>query len=159
MSEESVKLFISYSHEDEKLRRQLDKHLAPLKGQNIIEAWHDREIVAGDDWANKIDENLNKADIILLLVSPDFIDSKYCFEIELQQAVQRHKNGEAIVVPVILEPCDWSWLSFAQFQAFPKEGKAITTWENQNEAFLNVAQGIRKVAQDLFAQRQQKLQH
>jgi len=158
MPEESVKLFISYCHRDEKLREQLDKHLSPLKGQKIIEAWHDRQIRAGDEWANQIDDNLNKADIILLLVSPDFVASPYCSDIELKQAVKRHENGEAIIVPVILEPCDWSWLPFAKFQAFPKDGKAITTWGNQNEAFLDVATGLRKVAQELFAKRQQKLQ-
>jgi hypothetical protein len=158
MPEESVKLFISYCHRDEKLREQLDKHLAPLKGQKVIEAWHDRQIQAGVEWANQIDDNLNKADIILLLVSPDFVASNYCSNIELKQAVKRHESGEAIVVPVILEPCDWSWLPFAKFQAFPKDGRAITTWNNQNEAFLDVATGLRKVAQELFLQRQQKLQ-
>lgn len=156
MPDESVKLFISYCHRDEILRQQLDKHLAPLKGQKVVEAWHDRQIRAGEEWANQIDANLNKADIILLLVSPDFVASDYCSKIELEQAVKRHEAGEAIVVPVILEPCDWSWLPFAKFQAFPKDGKAIATWGNQNEAFLDVAQGIRKVAQELFAKRQQK---
>jgi len=158
MSAESVKLFISYSHEDEKLREQLDKHLAPLKGQKVIEEWHDRQIEAGDEWERQINENLNKADIILLLVSPNFVNSPYCNGIELKQAEQRHKNGEATIVPVILEPCDWNWLPFGKFQPFPKDGKAITTWGNQNEAFLDVAQGIRKVAQELFAKRQKKLQ-
>ncbi len=153
MPEESVKLFISYCHRDETLRQQLDKHLAPLKGQKVIEAWHDRQIRAGDEWANQIDHNLNKADIVLLLISPDFVASDYCSNIELEQAVKRHENGEAIIVPVILEPCDWSWLPFAKFQAFPKDGKAITTWGNQNEAFVDVAQGLRKVAQELFAKR------
>lgn len=157
MLEESVRLFISYSHRDEDLRKQLDKHLAPLKGQKVIAAWHDRQIRAGDEWANQIDNNLNKADIILLLISPDFVASEYCSNIELEQAMKRHEKGEAIVVPIILEPCDWSWLPFARFQAFPKDAKAVTTWSNQNEAFLDVAAGIRKVAQDLFAQRQQKL--
>lgn len=156
MSENSVKLFISYSHSDEMLRRQLDKHLAPLKGQKIIEEWHDRQIEAGAEWANQIDAKLNKADIVLLLISPDFVASDYCSKIELAQAVNRHENGEAIVVPVILEPCDWSWLPFAKFQALPKNGKAITKWANQNEAFLDVATGLREVAEELFAKRQQK---
>jgi formylglycine-generating enzyme required for sulfatase activity len=108
------------------------------------------------EWANQIDDNLNKADIILLLISPDFVASDYCSNIELSQAIRRHEAGEAIVVPVILEPCDWTWLPFSKFQAFPKDAKAITTWINQNEAFLDVAAGIRKVAQELFAKRQQQ---
>ena len=153
----SVKLFISYSHRDEELRQQLDKHLASLKRQKVIEAWHDRKIEAGMEWAQKIDDNLNKADIILLLISPDFICSNYCSEIEMRQAVKRHEAGEAIVVPIILEPCDWKWLSFSKYQAFPKNAKPITTWTNVNEAFLDVIQGIRTVSERLFEQRQQKL--
>ena len=158
MSEESVKLFISYSHKDEALQEQLVTHLAPLKKQKVIEAWHDRQIQAGMNWENQIDDKLNIADIVLLLISPDFVASDYCSNIEIEQAMKRHHDGEAIIIPVILEPCDWSWLPFAKFQAFPKDARAITTWDNQNEAFLDVAAGIRTVAQDLFAQRQQKLQ-
>src|SRR5689334_10065080 len=110
MEDKSVKLFISYSHRDEELKQQLDKHLASLKRQKVIEAWHDRKIEAGMEWAKQIDNNLNKADIILLLISPDFIFSNYCSEIEMEQAIKRHEAGEAIVVPIIIEPCDWTWL-------------------------------------------------
>jgi tetratricopeptide (TPR) repeat protein len=156
--EESVKLFISYSHRDEALRQQLDKHLAPLKRQKVIEAWHDRQIPAGTEWANEIDENLRNADIVLLLVSPDFVASDYCSNTELEIAMSRHQQGAAIIIPVVLEPCDWSWLPFAKFQAFPKDALAVTSWPNQNEAFLNVATGIRKVAQDILAQRQGQFQ-
>jgi hypothetical protein len=157
MAAKSVELFISYSHRDEELRQQLDKHLASLKRQKVIEAWHDRKIEAGMDWAKQIDNNLNKADIILLLISPDFIFSNYCSEIEMEQAIKRHEAGEAIVVPIILEPCDWSWFPFSKYQAFPKNAKPISTWTNANEAFLDVIQGIRTVAERLFEQRQQKL--
>jgi hypothetical protein len=156
MTDKSVKLFISYSHRDEELRQQLDKHLASLKRQKVIEAWHDRKIEAGMDWAKQIDNNLNKADIILLLISPDFIFSNYCSEIEMEQAIKRHEAGEAIVVPIILEPCDWTWFPFSKYQAFPNNAKPISTWTNVNEAFLDVIQGIRIVAERLFEQRQQE---
>ncbi|MEH2161804.1 MAG: TIR domain-containing protein [Nostoc sp.] len=157
MAGKSVELFISYSHRDEELRQQLDKHLASLKRQKVIEAWHDRKIEAGMEWAKQIDDNLNKADIILLLISPDFIFSNYCSEIEMEQAIKRHEAGEAIVVPIILEPCDWTWLPFSKYQAFPKNAKPITTWTNANEALLDVVQGIRTVVERLFEQRQQEL--
>jgi hypothetical protein len=156
MAGKSVELFISYSHRDEELRQRLDKHLASLKRQKVIEAWHDRKLEAGMEWAKQIDDNLNKANIILLLISPDFIASNYCSEIEMEQAIKRHEAGEAIVVPIILEPCDWTWLPFSKYQAFPKNAKPITTWTNANEAFLDVIQGIRTVAERLFEQRQQK---
>jgi hypothetical protein len=149
MDEELIELFISYSHRDETLRQQLDKHLTPLQRQKVISTWHDRKIGAGQEWAKEIDDNLSKAHIILLLISPDFVASDYCYDLELGQALQRHERGEAIVVPVIIEPCDWTWLPFGKLQAFPKDGKAITTWSNQNEAFLDVSKGIRAVAQQL----------
>jgi hypothetical protein len=157
MTGKSVELFISYSHRDEELRQQLDKHLAALKRQKVIEAWHDRKIEAGMEWAREIDNNLNKADIILLLISPDFIFSNYCSEIEMEQAIKRHEAGEAIIVPIILEPCDWTWLPFSKYQAFPKNAKPVTTWTNINEAFLDVTQGIRAVAERLFKQQQEKI--
>jgi hypothetical protein len=154
----SITLFISYAHNDEELRRQLDKHLAPLQRRKIIDAWHDRKIEAGQRWAKEIDEKLNNADIILLLISPDFVASNYCSEIELKKAMERHAAGESKVVPIILEPCDWKCYDFGQLQAFPKDGKAITLWPNRNEAFLNVAEGIGQVAEDLFEQRKKKLE-
>ena len=156
MESTSVELFISYSHRDEALKHQLDKHLASLKRQQVIDSWHDRRLEAGMEWAKEIDDNLNQADIILLLISPDFIYSNYCSEIEMEQAIKRHEAGEAIVVPIILEPCDWQWLPCSKYQAFPKDAKPITTWTNINEAFLDVIQGIRTVAERLFEQRQQK---
>jgi hypothetical protein len=154
----SVTLFISYAHNDEELRRQLDKHLAPLQRRKIIDAWHDRKIEAGQRWAEEIDEKLNHADLILLLISPDFVASDYCSDIELKKAMKRHAAGESKVVPIILEPCDWKCYDFGQLQAFPKDGKAITLWSNRNAAFLDVAEGIGRVAEDLFEQRKKKLE-
>lgn len=139
MENTSVQLFISYSHRDEALKQQLDKHLASLKRQKVIDYWHDRKLEAGMEWANKINENLNQSDIILLLISPDFIYSNYCSEIEMEQAIKQHDAGKAIIVPIILEPCDWKWLPVNKYQAF-----------------LDVIQGIRIVAERLFEQRQQR---
>ena len=124
----------------------------------MIDTWHDRKIGAGKEWAKQIDDNLNEADIILLLVSPDFVDSNYCYDNELKQAMKRHNDGEAVVIPVILRPCDWSGLSFAKLQAFPKDANPISTSEDTDAALLDVEKGIGKVAQALFAKRQQKLQ-
>ena len=155
---QSVTLFISYAHRDEDLKTQLDKHLTPLKLQKIIEKWSDRQIEGGQDWAHQIDSNLKSADIILLLVSPDFVSSEYCAGIELQEAMKRYRSGDAVVVPVILEPCDWKWLDFGKLQATPKDGKAITDWPNINSAFLDVINTIRQIAQGLLDQRQKKLE-
>lgn len=133
-----VSIFFSYSHRDESLRDELEKHLAGLKHQGLIDTWHDRRITAGEEVDDAISEHLEKADIILLLVSPDFIASDYCYSIEMVRALQRHNNGEARVIPVILRPCDWKDLEFGKLLATPKDGKPVTKFPNQDEAFLEV---------------------
>ena len=100
-------LFYSYAHEDELLREQLEKHLSLLKRQGFISGWHDREILPGATWAQEIDVHLESASIVLLLVSPDFLASDYCYEVEMQRALERHRCGETRVIPIILRPCDW----------------------------------------------------
>src|SRR3989454_10208811 len=138
-------IFISYAHEDELLRQQLGTHISLLRRQGLISEWHDREILPGDEWAHEIDEHLQIASIILLLISPDFLASDYCYDIEMQRALERHQRGEARVVPILLRPCDWQSAPFAHLQALPRDGKAITTWDNQDEAFQQIAQGLRQV--------------
>jgi hypothetical protein len=142
-------LFFSYSHADEALRDQLEKHLSGLQRQGIITSWHDRRIVAGTAFAEAIDQNIETADVILLLVSPDFIASDYCYEREMKQALARHRRGEARVIPVILRPCDWHDLEFGTLMATPKDGRAITKWPNMDEAFLDVVLAIKTSLSDL----------
>src|SRR5438270_622311 len=113
-------VFFSYSHRDEDLRNELEVHLSALKRQDIIQAWHDRRIGSGNDFELTISEHLEASDIILLLVSPYFIASDYCYEIEMRRALQRHNAGEARVIPVILQPCDWQHLPFGKLLAVPK---------------------------------------
>ena len=142
-------VFFSYSHVDENLRDQLEKQLAMLKRQGVIETWHDRRIGAGQDIDEAIDQHINTDDIILLLVSPDFIASDYCYEIELKRALERHEAGEAIVIPVILRACDWHHAPFGKLLATPKDGKPVTQWPDRDEAFLQVAKAVREAASRL----------
>ena len=139
----AVRVFISYSHKDEALRNQLEVQLAMLKRQGLVEIWHDRRLVAGDrlDWT--ISEELDNADIILLLVSPDFLASDYCYKIEKGRALERHHTGEARLISVILRPCDWQHTDLAEFVVTPRDGKPITQWPDRDEAFLDVVQSIR----------------
>lgn len=139
-----VEVFFSYCHRDEALRDELAKHLSIMRRQGIIDAWHDRQITAGSEWAGEIDTHLNSAQIILLLISADFLASDYCYDIELKRAMERHEAGTACVIPIILKPVDWHGAPFGKLQALPKNAQAITTWSNQDEAFQNVAQGLRK---------------
>lgn len=150
-----VELFYSYSHKDEKLREKLETHLALLKRQCIISGWHDRRIGAGQEWANQIDQHLNTAQIILLLISADFLASDYCYEKELMRAMERHETGEATVIPIILRPCDWHTAPFGKLQALPKDAKPIKQWTDKDEAFLDVTQGIRLAAEDINRQSRQ----
>ena len=136
-------LFFSYSHKDEDLRDQLEVHLSMLKREGLIEAWHDRKIPAGDEIDSTIDEKLEIADVILLLISADFLASPYCFDIEVQRAMQRHQEGSARVIPVILRPCDWHNAPFGTLLAAPKDGKPVTRWTDRDEAFVDVVRQIR----------------
>lgn len=147
----SIEIFYSYSHKDKVLREELEKQLSLLKWQGLITGWHDRRILAGQEWAGEIDTHLNTAQIILLLVSPDFMASKYCYGVEVKRAMERHERGEAIVVPVILRPVLWHGAPFGKLQALPTDGKPVTdsSWHSMDEAFLSVAEGIRKVV-DMF---------
>jgi len=136
-------LFYSYSHKDKDLRDKLESHLSMLKRDRHIRQWHDRMIAAGTEWKCQIDSRLNTADIILLLISADFLKSDYCYDVELQRAMERHAANNCRVMPVILRACDWRNAPFAKLQALPTDGKPITSWSNIDEAFTDVAMGIR----------------
>lgn len=145
-----AKLFLSYSHKDSEFRAELDIHLTALKRQGVIDVWHDRKISAGKDFEKEINRNLEEADIILLLVSPYFIASEYCYEIELKRAMEKHERGDARVIPVILEPCDWQKLNFGKLVATPTDGKPISKFPNKHDGFLEVTKAIRNAVEDLF---------
>jgi tetratricopeptide (TPR) repeat protein len=142
---QAIEVFYSYSHVDEALRNELEKHLKSLQRQGLITQWHDRRIDAGTEWASAIDIHLDIASVILLLISSDFIASDYCYDVEMQRAMERHEAGEATVIPIILRPADWQGTPFAKLQALPTNAKPITSWQNRDEAFLDVAKGIRAV--------------
>lgn len=146
-----AKVFYSYAHEDEELRNKLETHLAILRRNGVISEWHDRKIQAGTRWAQAIDHHVDTSNLILLLISPDFLASDYCHDIEMSRALARHSAGEATVIPVILRPVDWHGAPFSTLQALPRDAKPITTWSNLDEAFADVAAGIRKVLDTLPA--------
>jgi TIR domain len=146
-----IRLFYSYSHHDEDLRKELDNHLSLLRRTGLISAWHDRMIGTGDEWKGAIDKNLEEAHVILLLVSSSVLASDYCWDVETKQAVERHDGGEAKVIPIILRPCDWHGAPFGKLQVLPGDGKAVTSWSNRDEAFTKVAQEIRRAVEPMTA--------
>ena len=150
-SHTSVEVFYSYAHEDEKLRDELKKHLSNLKRQGVITDWYDRDITAGSEWDNEIKQHLESARVILLLISPDFMNSDYINNVEVKRAMERHEAGEAGVIPVILRPVDWQGAPFSKLQSLPSGVRPVTLWPNQDQAFLDVTKGIRRALEELFA--------
>jgi len=142
----ALKLFISYSHADQELLERLHKHFAQLQRDGSISEWYDREIHAGGTIHEEIDAALERADTFLACASPDYIASNYCFERELERALEKEKAGELTVVPVIFEPCEWLQTPLADFKALPRDGKPVSEFTNQNLALLEVATELRKLA-------------
>lgn len=144
---EPVDLFYSYAHEDEQLRDELDGHLALLRRKGVIRPWHDRGIVPGQKWDAAIDTQLTRADLILLLVSMDFLNSDYIWGKELATAVARAERGDASVVPVLLRAVDIEGAPFAHLQGLPTDLRPVTSWPNRDEAWTDVAKGIRRTVE------------
>lgn len=141
-----VRLFFSYSHKDEDLRNELEAHLALLKRQRVIASWYDRRITAGGDINQAISAELESSQIILLLVSAHFLASDYCYENELARALEMHAEGSAVVIPVILHPCDWHSAPFGHLRATPTDGKPVSMFANPHEAFAIIAKDVREAA-------------
>ncbi|HRV94196.1 MAG TPA: SUMF1/EgtB/PvdO family nonheme iron enzyme [Anaerolineae bacterium] len=150
---EPLNLFFAYARADQALRDELDKHLAFLRRSNLIKGWYDGDISAGEDWQQAIDQHLHTADIILLLVSPDFIASDYCYDVEMRKAMARHDAGETMVIPIILRPCRWKYAPFSKLQALPKNAKPVSRWANSDDAFDSVAEKIDTIVRQLLARR------
>lgn len=142
-----LKVFISYSHRDERMRAKLGEHLAPLVDEGLIRIWHDREIEAGADWEGEINQEIGKADIILLLVSAPFLSSRYCRK-ELLRAIEQRSAGKSLPIPIILRPCDWTSVfnrGDYKTQALPRNDRPVASgrWPNQDAAFAAIARELR----------------
>lgn len=145
-----LNIFIAYSREDDSFRIRLEKHLSTLKRREYINTWYDGKIEAGTEWKLEIDKALNAADIILLLISADFIASDYCYEIEMKRAIERHEKGEVVVIPILINHCDWEDTPFGVIQALPQNGKPITDsfWENSDKSLSIIAKSIKSLVEN-----------
>lgn len=150
---QALKVFVSYSHADEKLKNSVLHHLKPLERMGLITEWHDRKLLPGDAWGDVISQNIEEADIVLLLVSIDFINSKYCYDVELDHALERHADGTCRVIPIILRGCLWQHTPFSKLQALPRDGKPVISWPDLDEALAGVADGLRAAAEEVLASR------
>ena len=140
MMQGKIHVFLSYAHKDKVLKDQLTRHLSLLKRRDDINVWHDCHIGPGTEWERDIETKLNTAHLILLLVSPNFIDSEYCYGKEMKRAVERHNLGDARVIPIILCPVDWQEAPFGKLLALPSDARPVTMWRNRNQAFLDITQ-------------------
>ena len=144
-----LRIFCSYSHKDSKYRAELEAHMANLLSQGVVKVWHDRLIRPGTDWARDIDRNLDEANIVMLLVSADFMASRYCTGIELKRALERQTSEAVRVVPVLVRECDLAGAPFGQLQWLPTGAKPVKRWTDRDSAWTDVVKGLRKVVDDL----------
>jgi len=138
------KLFVSYSRRDAEYLNEFKVHLAGLKRNKKIEVWTDQEIVPSDKWKQKLKQELETADIMVFLLSPDFIASDFIYEEEVMKAIERRNKGEVVILPIIIRPCDFSSTPLTDFQALPRNAEPISTWENKDEAWMNVVDGLKR---------------
>lgn len=144
-----VTVFFSYAQKDELLRSELSKHLSILERNGVIAGWHEQQIIPGQEGAQAVSEWLDNAQLILLLVSSDFIASESCWNVDVQWAMERHTAGETRVIPILLRPVSWRGAPFGKLQPLPSNGKPVTTWTSKDEAFLDIAHGIEAVVAGL----------
>ena len=145
-----IKIFYCYAHEDDALREQLARHLSPLRRLRDITGWFDHDIQAGADWKREREAQMDAASIILLLISADFMASDYCYTVEMRRALERHRTGTACVIPILLRPVEWEKTSLGGLSPLPSNKRPVTQWADQDEAWLNVVQGISEVVRKLL---------
>ncbi|HEY6287542.1 MAG TPA: toll/interleukin-1 receptor domain-containing protein [Ktedonobacteraceae bacterium] len=150
----AFEVFISYSHQDQLLRTELDKHLSNLKRQNIITSWYDGDIIPGTEWEPEIMQRLKLAQIILLLLSADFMASDFCYSIEMKEAIARHDANQARVIPILLRPTDLKDSILTKLKMLPTDAKPVTRWLTLDDAFEDIVQGIRVAIDDLTSKGQ-----
>ena len=141
----SWRIFYSYSHKDAELRQTLATFLAPLKQKGKIVEWYDRQIRPGADWNKEISSELDSANLILLLVSADFLASDYCDGVEVEKAMTRLKRKEVEVVPILLRQCLWKESRFSELQFIPRNDRPIVGSSSLDEAFAEVAREIQQI--------------
>ena len=158
--EASVEIFCSYSHarQDEALRAAFTKSMSPWVRKKVVQIWHDGRNLAGDNWAPNIDEHLNSADIVVLLVSPDFLSSDFCCDKEMVRALERMQRKEALVVPIIVRPSNWKETRLSDIQVLPDKAKPVTLWPHRDLAWQNVAESLAASAREVLTRKLKILQ-
>ncbi len=157
MNNKKIKIFCSYSHKDEEIKDELEKHLSIYKRIGLIELWTDRKILPGENWSLRINDEIENSDVVLFLVSADFISSDYCFEVEVKKAIKQHEMGQSVVVPIILRECNWEGAPFEYIQGLPTDMKPIVSkhWFSKDEGYNNVSLNLGKIIKVFLQKKKQ----
>jgi hypothetical protein len=153
--DKEVQIFLSYAHRDEPLAQELLKHLQLLKRQSMVTIWSTNNIYPGQAYTQAIHNHLSSAQLILLLISPDFLSSEDTYDVSLQ-AMTRHRTGETRVIPILLRPTDWKVAPFGRLAPLPTNGRPLTTWTNRDLAYLDIVEAIRETMKDLSSSTNKK---
>jgi hypothetical protein len=145
-----ISLFASYAPQDTTLEQELKEHLRPLQREGLIELWPDRDMSAATGWEQERNKHLQTAQIILLLVSIDYLNSDYCSGVEMKQALERHQRGEVRLIPILLRPCSWDRSPISRLQVLPSNGKPVTVWSHREEAWLDVVRALSRVVEHIL---------
>ncbi len=151
-----IEVFISYSKNDLPRLEELIAHLSNLQRENLISVWYDRQMTAGEEWSDEINERLNSARMVFLLVSRNFLSSKYCFDVELPRIIERQDKDDVVVVPILISACEWEKAAFSQYQLLPSNRVPVASWSNTDEAFRDVVIGIRKAVEKLRGESEER---
>ena len=143
-----IRIFLSCAEEDKDFLHALETQLSSLKREGLIKCYNRYGLSPGIDWQEKAKEYLNAADIILLLVSPAFVASDYCYTEEAAPAMALHNNEKTRVIPVIVRPLEWERLVFGGLASLPI-GKAVSMWSNKDDALSNIVKGIKETIDEL----------
>lgn len=146
---QAIKIFISYSRKDKAYKEELVEFLAPMRRKGIIESWNDKDIIAGEQWEDELLEQLAAAHIVIFLISSSFLNSDYINRVEINGAIERHKNRELVIIPVLVRSSDFLTSDLSSFQSLPSDLKPISTWNDSDSAWLNVTEGLKKVIQSI----------
>jgi internalin A len=145
----ALEIFFSYAHKDEVWLKRIETSLMGLVRRDLIHVWHDGNISQGTEWLAEMKERLEMSQIIVLLVSPDFIASDFCWNVEMPRVIERHQEGSARVIPIIVRPANWKKTLLQDFQALPRNGKALSTWKDKDSALQEVAEDIERIVERL----------
>lgn len=144
-----IKVFVSYSRRDKEYKEELLEFLAPMRRNNVIQIWNDKDIVPGEQWEDELLDRLTTADMVIFLLSPSLLNSDYIHRVEIKGAMERHKKGELIIIPILIRNSDFAESDFKTFQGLPCDLKPVSTWEDRDSAWLSVTKGLKRVIESI----------